>query len=235
MRLIITAVIAILSLSSFAQKSPVVHKLFLYSGDSIEGTRLIYSTPILKAPVFQMDGENFQTDIVQFLQNNNGYLANLNKIYSDKSERYALRIKKGKMNLFEEIDMAFYGADELEIDKTIDESKQEMLATGTIFQYYNIGNGEVKKATLKNLRKDIDGVEAARKELNYHRNMKVLQFSLIAVGAGLITYGIIEQSGDDVRFSIPMAVGIVVGGSSYFLEKKKEDALWFAADAYNKN
>jgi hypothetical protein len=51
----------------------------------------------------------------------------------------------------------------------------------------------------------------------------------------LITYGIIEQSGDDVRFSIPMAVGIVVGGSSYFLEKKKEDALWFAADAYNKN
>jgi hypothetical protein len=93
----------------------------------------------------------------------------------------------------------------------------------------------VKKATLKNLRKDIGGVEAARKELNYHRNMKVLQFSLIAVGAGLITYGIIEQSGDDVRFSIPMAVGIVVGGSSYFLEKKKEDALWFAADAYNKN
>jgi hypothetical protein len=235
MRLIITAVIAILSLSSFAQKSPVAHKLFLYSGDSIEGTRLIYSTPILKAPVFQMDGENFQTDIVQYLQNNNGYLANLNKIYSDKSERYALRIKKGKMNLFEEIDMAFYGADELEIDKTVDESKQEMLATGTIFQYYNIGNGDVKKATLKNLRKDIGGVEAARKELNYHRNMKVLQFSLIAVGAGLITYGIIEQSGDDVRFSIPMAVGIVVGGSSYFLEKKKEDALWFAADAYNKN
>lgn len=210
------------------------HYLFLYTGDTIEGTQLLYQTPILKAAVFNLDGENFETNAIQFLQNNNGYFANLNKIYGDKVERYALRIKSGKVNLFEEIDMEFYGLDELQIDKTVDESKQEMLATGDLFQYYSKGNGEIKKASYKNLRFDFADNEEAVRELKFFRRYKALQVGLLAAGAGIITYEIIRQSGDAVRFSPFMAVGIVVGGSSYFLQSKKDNALWLAADAYNR-
>lgn len=225
--------LAIASISNAQLTKP--HYLFLYSGDSIEGTRLLYQTPILKPANFSMDGEIFETNIVQFLSNNNGYFANLNKIYGDKSERYALRIKAGKMNLFEEIDMEYYGQDELQIDKSVDESKQEMLATGEIFQYYSIGKGELKKSTYKNLKLDIGSNETAKQELNRFRKLQFLQYGLMAAGAGIITYDIIRQSGDAVRFSPWMAAGIVIGGSSYFLESKKNDAKWFAADAYNKN
>lgn len=225
--------LAIAGLSNAQLSKP--HYLYLYSGDSIEGTRLLYQTPILKPANFSMDGEIFETNLVQYLVNNNGYFANLNKIYGDKSERYALRIKAGKINLFEEIDMEYYGQDELQVDKNVDESMQEMLATGEIFQYYNLGTGELKKASYKNLKLDIGSNEASKQELNRYRKLQFLQYGLMAAGAGIITYDIIRQSGDAVRFSPWMAVGIAVGGSSYFLESKKEDAKWLAADAYNKN
>lgn len=216
-----------------AQKSNFEHHVRLYSGEKIEGERLLYLTPILKQPSFELDGQKFESHAVQYLQNNHGYFANLNKIYGDKAERYALRIKKGKINLFEEIDLTYYGGDVLDIGDGSE--KPEELATGEIFQYYAMSDeAPLKRATYKSLKTDLKDNEAALKHVKAYRNFKWLQGFLIATGAGIIAYDIVQQSDDAVRFSPMMAVGIVVSGSSYFLESKKDDALWLAADAYNK-
>lgn len=233
MRYLFTLLLFVAAYAGSAQKSQPVHHVRLFSGEMIDGDRLLYLTPILKQPMFELDGKKYESFTVAYFQNNHGYFGNLSKIHGDKAERYALRIKKGKINLFEEIDLTYYGGDILEVGEGSE--KPEELATGELFQYYAMSDDSpLKKATYKSLRADIGSNEAALKHLKAHRNFKWLQGFLIAAGAGIIAYDIVQQSDDAVRFSPMMAVGIVVGGSSYFLENKKADALWLAADAYNK-
>jgi hypothetical protein len=232
MRYLFIAFIALISISGLSQKTEQkVHSVQLFSGDIFNGSRLIYTSPILKTPVFELDEKKFESPTVAFFQNNHGYFANLTKIYGPKNERYAIRIKSGKINLFEEIEIEPYAGDELSAS---DSEENEMLATGEVFGFYNKGNGEIKKANYKNLRTDMADNEAATKELKAYRNMRYLQFALIGVGAGVIAYDIFKQRDNNVEFTVPIALGIAIGGSSYFLESKKEDALWLAVDAYNK-
>ncbi len=223
----------LISFYSFSQKTEN-HSVKLYSGESISGEKLLYVNPIMKTPLFELDGKKFESHLVQFLENNHGYFANLNKIYGEKSERYALRIKSGKIAIFEEVDMEFYGGDDLPIDKNSEKEKSDLLASGEVFQYYTKLDGSIQKASYKNLKADMSDNEQALKELRLFQTYKFLQIGLIATGAGLIAYDILRQSNDDVRFSPVMAVGIVVGGSSYLLENKKSDARFFAVEAYNK-
>ncbi len=232
MRLIFTLLLAVFFGSVYGQKTEQVNSIKLHTGEFFEGEKALYINPILKDPSWELDSKKFETSIVAFIQNNHGYLANLNKIHGDKSERYALRIKKGKINLYEEIDIEFYGAETLDVEG---DEKPETLASGEIFQYYAMGDEAVKKATYRSLKQDLKDNEASVKQLNAFRNFKIIQATLIALGAGIIAYDIINQSDDAVRFSPMMAAGIVVGGSSYFLQSKKEDALWLAADAYNQD
>jgi hypothetical protein len=233
MRFIIALIFAALYSVSFSQKTNQENSVKLHSGEIFQGEKAIYINPILKQPSWEVDGQKFETNLVAFIQNNNGYIAHLNKIHGDKAERYALRIKKGKINLYEEIDIEYYGGEVLE--GADGEEKPETLASGEMYQYYAMGDGDVKKATFKSLKNDLKDNEESVKHLNAFRNFKFLQATLIALGAGIITYDIINQSDDAVRFSPLMAAGIVVGGSSYFLQSKKDDALWLAADAYNKD
>jgi hypothetical protein len=233
MRFIITLIFATLYSVSFSQKTNQENSVKLHSGEIFQGEKALYINPILKQPSWEVDGQKFETNLVAFIQNNNGYIAHLNKIHGDKTERYALRIKKGKINLYEEIDIEYYGGETLE--GADGDEKPETLASGEMYQYYAMGDGDVKKATFKSLKNDLKDNEESVKHLKAFRNFKFLQATLIALGAGIITYDIINQSDDAVRFSPLMAAGIVVGGSSYFLQSKKDDALWLAADAYNKD
>lgn len=232
MRIVFTTLLFGFALFGMAQKSQPEHHVKLYSGELIAGARLLYVTPILKQPMFEIDSRKYDSFTVEFFQNNHGYFGNLNKFYGDKSERYALRIKKGKINLFEEIDMNYYAGDELEVGDG--QEKPEELATGEFFQYYSMAdNAPLKRAGYRSLKTDLQGNEESVKHLKAFRNFKTLQASLIIAGAGVIAYDIISQKDGAVRFSPMMAVGIVVAGSSYFLEGKKDDALWQAVDAYN--
>ncbi|MFZ4784975.1 MAG: hypothetical protein ACOYLH_05810 [Flavobacteriales bacterium] len=219
-----------ITLQANAQKT-TTHSVKLFSGDMFEGTRLIYSSPILKKPIFELDGTPYESNTVAFFQNNHGYFANLTALYGEKSERYALRTRQGKINIFEEVDLTAYAGDELE---TGEDGDNENLASGKIFGYYTKGDGAIKKAKYSNLKLDLADNEEAMKELRAYRNFKWLQAGLVAAGAGILAYDIYRQKDQPVSFSVMMAVGICVGGSSYFVESKKDDALWLAADAYNR-
>ena len=208
------------------------HKLILFSGEIVNGLELKYEAPSLKQAQFYMDGSSYSSDEVKFFQNSHGFFANLAKIHGGNSERYALRIRKGAMSLYEEIEMEVYGGDEL---KTGEEATMQdpLLATGKMFDYYNIQDQPVREANYRNLVVDLKDNTESMKHLKRYRNYKWLQMGLIGLGSGVVAYDVIRQSGSAVKFNPFMAFGFVIGGSSYFLETPKHDELWLAADSYN--
>lgn len=221
-----------------AQIGAVEHLVLLHNGEEYTGKRLLYISPILKTSEFELDGRKFESNEIAFFRNNHGYFANLNRIHGDKAERYALRIRQGRVNLFEEIEMPVYGGDNLDLGEG--GAGNEMLASGESFQYFTTSESQVKKASYKNLRLALSDNPASRKEMNMFRNYRYLQIAMVAAGAGLIGYEIHRQSDlanttsdGEIRFTPMIALGVVLGGSSYFLESAKENAKWLAADYYN--
>lgn len=221
-----------------AQVTPVQHEVVLYNGERFSGVKLSYASPILQPSSFQLDDKSFEASEVAFFRNYHGYFANLNKIYNDRAERYALRIKEGKINLFEEVEFEAYAEENLAVTEGGD---NEMLATNESFQFFSKGDGEVKKANYKNLRLALADNPESNKEMSVFRNFRYAQIGLVAAGVGILTYEMVRQndavnasSDESIRFTPMVALGIIVGGSSYLLERPKQNAKWFAVDSYNK-
>jgi hypothetical protein len=225
--------LSILTLQGFAQMDKT-QKVVLFTGENFTGSHLSYEVPILKPATFKLDDKTFDTQQIAFFQNNNGYFGNLCRIHGAKAERYALRIKAGKVDLYEEIEMSVYSGDELNIDPTNAREKEEMLASGKTFQYYHMPNRELKKANVYNMKVDLADNANSLKEVRNIRKYQVLQGLLIGVGAGIIAGDILKQSGGSVHFDVPMAIGVVVAGTSYFCENAKDNAKWLAVDYYNR-
>ncbi len=230
--ILFTFVFATLTASTQLTIDKLDHRLILFSGEVVNGLELKYEAPSLKQANFFIDGSAYASDEVKFFQNSHGFFANLAKVHGANSERYALRIRKGRMSLYEEINMDIYGGDEL---KTGEEATMQdpMLASGNMYEYYNIDDQPVREATYGNLRIDLKDNEESMKHLQRYRRYKWLQMGLLGLGSGVVVYDVIRQSGGAVKFNPFMAFGIVIGGSSYFMETPKDDELWFAADAYN--
>ncbi|MFN8863250.1 MAG: hypothetical protein ACK5W1_02980 [Flavobacteriales bacterium] len=221
-----------------AQVTPVQNEVVLYSGERFSGVNLSYNSPILQPSSFQLDDKNFESSEVAFFRNYHGYFANLNKLYNDRAERYAMRIKEGKINLFEEVEFEVYAEQNLAVTEGED---NEMLATNESFQYFNKGDGAVQKANYKNLRLALADNAESKQEMNVFRNFRYAQIGLVVAGAGILAYEMVRQneaantsSDESIRFTPMVALGLVLGGSSYLLERPKQDAKWFAVDNYNK-
>ncbi len=229
----------LLAQSALSQLTPIQHNVRLHSGDSFSGRRLVYELHIMSDARFVLDERTFTSSEIAFFRNNHGTFANLNQIHGDKAERYAKRIREGKINLYEEIEMGVYGGDALAVAESRD-SRNEMLATGEEFQYYALGDGPVKEASYRNLKADLaDHPESAR-QMRMFRNYRYLQVGMIAAGAGLICSEIARQSqrspemnNGGVRMTPMIAFGVILGGSSYFIQSAKENTKWLAVDAYN--
>jgi hypothetical protein len=209
--------------------------VILYTGDTFTGNHVLYDSPILRSPSFQMDDKRFETGKVAFVQNNNGYFANLDHLYRGK-ERYAMRIRTGRICVYEEVDMSLYGGEQLQLssDTPNELEKTDRLASGNSFGYYNVMGREIQRATYRNLKFDLADNPEAMKEVRMIRKYQILQCLLFAGGAGLIANAVVQQSGGAVRFNPMMGLGIVLSASPVFLEGKKDNARWLAVDAYNR-
>ena len=115
MKKLLVIFISLLPNILMAQDEPAPHFIIMQSGYRVEGVNLVYEDHILADPIFKLDGTTYATPEIKFLSNNNGYFANLAPIHGEKSERYALRIVKGKLDLYEEIDMMIYGQPSLAV------------------------------------------------------------------------------------------------------------------------
>lgn len=233
MKTLIFGLLCFCSVAINAQLTKPVNKLQLFSGEVITGENVIYNAPMMKQSVFMIDNESYESSAVEFFQNDHGYFANLGRLHGFEKERYALRIRAGRINLFEEIEIDVYGGEELKTESD-GNAQDPMLASGATYQYYNKGEGHVLEANYRNLKIDLADNEKSAHLLRNYKNYRLLQWGLIGVGSGLVAASVIAQTGGPVKFTPFMALGIVVGGGSYFLETPKSDALWLAADEYNR-
>jgi hypothetical protein len=71
--------------------------------------------------------------------------------------------------------------------------------------------------------------------LKDYRKFRILQFGLIGGGAGVLASSLAVQAGQPIQFNPMMLLGVLLSGSSLLLESPKHDALWLAADEYNRD
>lgn len=208
------------------------HVVEMSKGDSHVGKSLIYEKPIMKEPVFRLDDRLVMASKVKFFKNNNGYFTNLTFANEPSPGDFAMRIKKGNIDLYETIDIEVYGQESLQVTEQQHKSGEVKLATGDKFQYYSVDKKRVKKANYQNLRLDMATNAKAAENMQMFRRYQWLQRGLIAGGISLVAGGIATQTGDPV-FTPVIALGAVAVGSSWFCRAPKHDYLWEAVDAYN--
>lgn len=230
-----TFVLLLTASFGLAQKTnPSVH-IKLMSGDSIAGSKLVYLTPDNTEAMFNLDGKLYPARQVEFFRNDYGYFANLGRIEGFEKPKFAMRLGKGRVNLFQRVDLELYMQDSLS-------TTAEGMADFRSFQYYNVGNDALRKASYSNMKVDLADNTAAGAHLKDFRKYRVIQIGLITCGLGVMGLGAYSSA-------LPMSetnavqkrtilnpitlLGIILSGGSLLMETPKHDALWLAADAYN--
>jgi len=230
MRNLTLLLLTFLSFSAFAQKSNPRYHIQLMSGETIQGSDLIFLAPSNHEPVFQLDGIAYPAREVEFFKNKHGYFANLGRIEGFERPSFAMRIDKGRTNLYQRIDLNVYAGEQLNQGE-----KGEGLSDGTTFQYYNVGDEPLRKVGYGNMKVDLADNLGATAHLRDYRKFKFLQLGLIGSGAGVLASSLAVQAGQAVQFNPMMLLGVLLSGSSLLLEAPKDDALWLAADEYNRD
>jgi len=226
----LTFLLALLSLSTYAQKSNPRSHIQLMSGETIEGKELIFVSTSNTEPVFQLDGILYPAKDVEFFKNKHGYFANLGRIEGFTKPSFAMRIDKGRTNLYQRVDIGVYAGAEL-----MPGANGEGLSDGTSFQFYNVGDEPLRKVGFSNMKVDLADNLGATAHLKDYRKFRFLQLGLIGSGAGVLASSLAVQAGQPFQFNPMMLLGVLLSGSSLLLESPKDDALWLAADEYNRD
>lgn len=230
MRTLSILIIALISLPALAQKSNPRPHIQLMSGETVEGKELIFLAPSNSEPVFQLDGIMYPSKDVEFFKNRHGYFANLGRIEGFDKPSFAMCIDKGRTNLYQRVDIEVYAGPQLQpgVDG-------EGLSDGTSFQFYNVGDEPLRKVGYSNMKVDLADNLGATAHLKDYRKFRMLQFGLIGGGAGVLASSMAVQAGQPIQFNPMMLLGVLLSGSSLLLEAPKNDALWLAADEYNRD
>jgi hypothetical protein len=230
MRTTLILLCTLLVLNADAQKRQTNHHVQLLSGETIEGKRLQYLSLSNIEPVFRLDDMMIPAKEVEFFQNSHGYFANLGRIEGFDQPNFALCIDKGRANLYQKIDIDVYGGDLLQPKKG-----EADLADGMKVQFYNVGTEPVRKVGYGNMKIDLADNLGASAHLKDYRKYKFVQIGLMGSGAGVLASTIAMQAGQSFQFNPLMLLGVLLSGSSLLLEAPKDDALWLAADEYNRD
>jgi hypothetical protein len=230
MRIHFLLAFTLLGFQAFSQKSNPRTHVQLMSGETIEGNELLYIAPSNVDPMFQLDGVMYPSREVEFFKNKHGYFANLGRIEGFEKNDFAMCIDKGRTNLYQRIDIGVYGGAFLQPD-----ANGEGLADGTTFQYYNVGDEPLRKVGYSNMKVDLADNLGASSHLKDYRKFRMVQFGLLGSGAGVLASSFAVQAGGPIQFNPMMLLGVLLSGSSLLLESPKDDALWLAADEYNRD
>ena len=218
------------SMQAFAQLNIKSYKpmVMTFDGKVHEGDVLIFHRLNGNDAMFALDGQSFLAKDVEFMENVHGAFANCGALKGFDEPHFALRTNKGKINTYESIDIDAYGQAELQTNM-----EEFDLATGADFDFYNIGTEPLRDVTYKNLQVDVSNYPPSLRYLKDYNQYRFVQVGLLGLGVGIITTNLLMQAGGKITFNPILLLGIVVSGSSYFLEQAKSDALWLSVDEYN--
>ncbi|HAZ01813.1 MAG: hypothetical protein A2W97_04655 [Bacteroidetes bacterium GWE2_40_63] len=233
------------TLKSFSDSIENLNKNFIVNntGQVIFGNRLEYKQPFIGFPYFELDHKQINSDMVRFYKNEQGFYAKYWDSGFSMSPSFAQRIRKGRINLYEDIKIQHhYG----------------MYNTGTGFvgggttvkfnNYYNIGFGDLKKANYQNLSIDLADNWESVLCLDKFKQKRNAQIIVGVIGGGLIAGGLlsfynrtkdVDDSVDQTQSDFAgetavMALGVGCIVATYIISFSKFEHLKDAVDAYNK-
>jgi len=207
------------------------HYVILENGDSITGIRLSYDAPIAQNAYFTLDQNRWKANEIVRFSNNNGTFANLSHIHGVDTERYAVRIRTGRANAFEEIPFGVYCDDTLRVYPGM-KKINKLLASGKQLDYYNMGNGPVYAANYKNMIRDFGSNSESAYYVEHHRKLQRVQIALLTAGIGIMSYEFIRQ--DNFEFTPIFALGTVISLAPLLAQSPKKEDVWIAFDEFNK-
>lgn len=207
------------------------HMLILISGDTLTGQNLSLVHPIFQDAIFQLDTIKVKTPEVRYFKNNHGMFGYLpEQRLHDAS--CALRIRKGRINLFEEVELELYSKEELiEANNTRRIWDKNQLAKGDKIDYYSKGLGPLKPVKYRSMVIDLADNELSMRYLKNYRMYQWLQRSLLGSGVALLASGIVLRQMGAV-YVPALLMGGVLASSSAFVEFPKRDYIWYAFEAY---
>jgi hypothetical protein len=207
------------------------HYAILLNGDSISGIRLSYDAPIAQNAYFSLDQNRWKANEVVRFSNNNGTFANLSNIHGADTERYAVRIKKGRANAYEEIPFGVYCDDTLRVSPGM-KKLNKLLASGKQLDYYNMGNGPIYAANYTNMMRDFGSNSESAYYIEHHRKLHRLQIALLTAGLGIMSYEYFRQ--DNFEGTPIFALGAVISLAPLLQQSPKKEDIWIAFDEFNK-
>ena len=208
------------------------HYVILQNGDSISGIRLTYDSPIAQNAYFTLDQNRWKANEIARFSNNNGTYSNLSPIHGNDTERYAIRIKKGRVaNAYEEIPFGVYCDDTLRVYPGM-KKINKLLASGKQLDYYNMGNGQVYAANYKNMMRDFNSNSESVYYIEHHRKLKRMQIALLTAGLGIMSYEFFRQ--DNFEVTPIFALGTVISLAPLLAQSPKKEDIWIAFDEFNK-
>ena len=210
---------------------------YLYNKDVVEGSDVFYANPIFKAAFIQVDEKRYNVRSVKFYQNEEGFFANTNGL--TYSSNFAYRIETGSINLYELVRESYNpgvynggmwmgGGSSTRIDN-----------------FYNIGFGNLKKATYDNLKYDLRDKPEALLHLDKYKSKQHLTYGLYA-GAAVMVIGSFALFSNQAANTNPSVngfnsapfIGLSLGGAAlgwiaYYVGLDKYRHIRDAIGAYN--
>jgi len=201
----------LLSLVSFGQVDETKNYLYLYSDSVIYSKFITFESPFFSEGYFILDSNEILSKKVKFYKKENDFYASLN--YNE----FALRVCKGKINLYE---IVKFGVNH----------------TKYILNFYNKNFEDLKDANYTNLKIDLADNKESLLYLNKFKKIRNIQTVLCLVGGasilGCITTLPNNSSGTG------NIIALIGGGccfwASYFISFSKPKQLRRAIDSYNK-
>ncbi|RPH31717.1 MAG: hypothetical protein EHM93_12275 [Bacteroidales bacterium] len=219
--------------------------IYLFDGTQVKSRIVDIRDPFTKKSYFIADSGRYSAELVKFYSNENGFFANTRRLNFSGSSIFISRVIVGKVNLYERVKLhatpGNFGTNGV----------YSPGATGvTIKNYYNIGFGDLRKATYKNLAMDLGDNPESMKNLAKYHNYTRVQTVMSIIGGALIASGIISYyiKTKDVNYDDPNhkdpdvkpSIGFIVAGAgcigvSYYISFPKRDRLKRVVENYNWN
>lgn len=226
-RHLLFAVFAAAGFTTQAQNETLSY-VVLANGEQINGS-VAFNAPIMKPSFVLVDDVRLKPTEVGLLRNKHGVFANVSHL-NNGQEAFAMRVKPGKISVFERVDMSVYGKDNLPQQLTPRE-ESKMLAQGRMdYLMDEVGNVYTTKyRDLKDVYAYSDASMAHVKRMQRYRWVR----GILAGAGGLLTGVGIVQAGYGAGMTPALVMGAVGVGSNFLLAPAIKDARWQALDTYN--
>lgn len=165
--------------------------IYFFNDSIVFGNKIKLKTPFLSRNKFVVDDKVYFANRVKFYNADGSFKANKHK--KRRSPRFIQRVSTGVINVYAKeykTQVPHYGYSHYSgITPNYSGREQTVL-----IQYYNFGYGDLKKASYRNLKRDIGHCPESMKCLNEYKKDNRIENLVIFSAAGLIITSIIMKN-----------------------------------------